>query len=224
MQYYLGVDFGTQRDYTAIALVKREDVIKGKTNGYGKFVSDNVDVRYTLYHLERMELGTPYTQIVTRLKRIVDDRELKDNVMVIADATGVGLPVVQYMRAAGIGALVPIGIHGGNAVNESTDGYSVPKRDLVTSLLIVIQSRRLIVPADIDYREQLIHEMQSFKMKQRGSGGDSYEALMEKDHDDLVLALSYAIWYPERTLGSHAIPLDTTMRSKDDLLSRGRAY
>jgi len=217
--YYLGVDFGSQRDFTALALVEREEVIQTKHNGY-KLIEDSRISRYKLLYLERMELGTPYTQIVRHLTEVIARAKVDGMVTTIADATGVGLPVVQMMREAGIAPLVPIGIHGGNAVNEKQDGYSVPKRDLVTALLIAFQGRRIRIPSDIKHKEQLVHEMQSFKMKQRESGADSYEALMEKDHDDLVLALSYAIWYPERTFGSGATDYAPTKTRKGDLLAR----
>lgn len=220
--YYLGVDFGSQRDYTALALVSREEVIIPKKEHY-KIEEDRRDSIYRLHYLERMELGTPYTQIVEHLKVVTNAPEIKGQVTVIADATGVGLPVVQMMRQAGIGPLIPIGIHGGNAVNEKQDGYSVPKRDLVSALLIAFQGRRIKIPSDIMHRQELIHEMQAFKMKQRDSGSDSYEALMEKDHDDLVLALSYAIWYPEKTMGAGSVSLKPTRRDNYDLLSRRRS-
>lgn len=216
--YFLGVDFGTQQDFTAIALVKRVPIIKAEQNIAGMIRESDARIEYHLIYLERMDLGTPYTQIVEHIKNITLDEEIKGNVTTVADATGVGLPVIHMMRQARIAPLIPIGIHGGNSVNEKVDGYSVPKRDLVTSLLITVQSRRLKVAENIDHRQQLIHEMQSFKMKQSASGNDSYEALMEKDHDDLVLALSYAIWYPERTLGSQRVDMKPSYSGDRDLL------
>lgn len=200
--YYLGVDFGSQQDYTALALVRRMPVLKQKQNPAGIISAETTKIEYQLLYLERMELGTPYTQIVDHVAQIIRDEEVRGEITVIADATGVGLPVIQMMRERGIQPLVAIGIHGGNQINEKQGGYSVPKRDLVSSLVVVLQSRRLRVAAGIKHRQQLVHEMQSFKMKQTKTGADSYEALMEKDHDDLVLALTYAIWYPERTMGS----------------------
>jgi hypothetical protein len=192
--YFLGVDFGTQRDFTAIALLQREVVARVTLKGS----LEETGVVYNLVYLERMELGTPYTQIVDHLKMIVSNGEIAGNVTTIADATGVGLPVIQMMRRAMIAPLIAVGIHSGQAVSEKTDGYSVPKRDLISALLIAIQGRKLRVAEDIDHRQELIHELQSFRMKQSRTGVDSYEALMEKDHDDLVLALSYAVWYPEK--------------------------
>lgn len=218
--YYLGVDFGSQQDYTAIALVRRNEVIDANQNAAGIITQERVKTEYQLLYLERMELGTPYTQIVAHIKHIISDNELSGSITTVADATGVGLPVIQMMREALIYPLVAIGIHGGNQINEKQGGYSVPKRDLVTALLTVVQSRRLRVAGNIRHRQQLIHEMQSFKMKQTKSGNDSYEALMEKDHDDLVLALAYAIWYPERTLGTGAFDMSPTPPSNYDALSQ----
>jgi hypothetical protein len=180
---------------------------------------DSVKVEYLLLYLERMELGTPYLQIVNRVKTIILDQDIRGNVTTIADATGVGLPVVQMMRTAMIAPLVPITIHGGTNINEKDNGYSVPKRDLVTALVSVVQSRRLRVAHDIDHRQQLVHEMQSFTADTKKGGADTYEALMEKDHDDLVLALSYAIWYPERTLGSVHYNTKPSYTGDRDLLS-----
>jgi len=218
--YFLGVDFGSQQDHTALALVKRIDVIRAEQNAAGIISEENIRSEYNLIYLERMQLGTPYMQIVDHIKKITLDGELAGDITVIPDVAGVGLPIVQMMRQKRIAPLIPIGIHGGNSINDKNQGYSVPKRDLITALLTVIQSRRLKVAADINHRQALIHEMQSFKMKQSKGGADTYEALMEKDHDDLVLALSYAIWYPERSLGSGASSLRSERRESRDLLKR----
>lgn len=217
--YYLGVDFGSQQDYTALALVKRNDVVKASQNAAGMITQESVKSEYQLLFLERMELGTPYTQIVAHLKSIIMDEELRGRVTVVADATGVGLPVIQMMRESAISPLIAISVHGGNSINEKQGGYSVPKRDLVSSLLVVVQSRRLRVAGGIAHRQQLVHEMQSFKMKQTAHNNDTYEALMEKDHDDLVNALAYAVWYPERTMGSGATSLSPTPPTKYDPLN-----
>lgn len=217
--YFLGVDFGSQQDYTAMALVERVDKIDAEQNAAGIITEKQTKSEYHLLYLERVELGTNYIDIVARIKKIILDNELRGRTTVVADVTGVGLPIVQMMRENAISPLVAIGIHSGQAINEKPGGYSVPKRDLVTSLLTVVQSRRLRVAEDINYRHQLVHEMQSFQMKPTKTNVDSYEALMEKDHDDLVLALTYAIWYPERTLGSGTLNLSPTPPKKYDPLT-----
>ena len=198
MQYYLGVDFGSQQDYTAMALVRRNEVIKARTDAVGVLKQDDVVVEYQLIFLERIELGTAYHLVVDRIQSILRDQDVRGEIIVIPDATGVGIPIVQMMRRQGISPMAPVTIHGGSETSRTKTGYNVPKRDLVSSLVMVVQSRRMKIASDIKYRAQLVHEMQSFTMKTTAKDSDTYEALMEKDHDDLVLALAMAIWYAER--------------------------
>lgn len=216
--YFLGVDLGSQSDNTAIALLERVETMKAKPNAYGKLEAESTDSIYKMHHLELVPLGTSYMRIVDRIAAIISDRRVSGNIFTIVDATGVGLPVVQMMRQKGIAPLVPISIHGGMAVNFKDDGYSVPKRDLVMALTLVLQSRRLRVPDDIDHREKLIEQMQSFKIKQTSQNQDTWEAMQDKIHDDITLALSYAVWYPEKILGNR-YDITPIITQKSDLLS-----
>lgn len=200
MQYFLGVDFGSQQDYTALALVRRNEVIKASQNEVGIITQEDLKVEYQLLFLERIDLGTAYHLVVDRVKSILKDEDLRGEIMVLPDATGVGIPIIQMMRRAGVAPMVGITIHGGTSVSKSEHGYGVPKRDLVSSLVMVVQSKRMKIASDISYRAQLVHEMQSFTLKTTSGGSDTYEALMEKDHDDLVMALSMAVWYAERAI------------------------
>ncbi len=217
MNYYLGVDFGSQQDYTALALVKRNDIIKKEYSMVQGFTEEDVCTEYQLLFIERMDLGTPYQKVVDRVNMILRDEDLRGDTVVVPDATGVGIPIVQLMRSQGVSPMIPISIHGGQATNKNDfGGYSVPKRDLVSSLAIVVQSRRLRVASDINYRMQLVHEMQSFVPKFTKNGGDTYEALMEKDHDDLVMALAMAVWLAEK----HGRPvLPTPPQVKKDIMA-----
>lgn len=200
MQYYLGVDFGSQQDYTALVLVKRNEVVKARQDVSGILRQEDVTTEYHLIFMERIELGTAYYLIIERIKSILRDEELRGETIVIPDASGVGIPIVQMMRREGVGPIAPVTIHGGTATSRSEVGFNVPKRDLVSALVMVVQSKRMKIAADIKYRAQLVHEMQSFTIKTTQKGSDTYEALMEKDHDDLVMALAMAIWYAERAL------------------------
>lgn len=202
MQYFLGVDFGSQQDYTALALIRRHEVVKTSQNVAGIITQEDLKIEYQLIFLERIQLGTAYHLIIERVKAILRDEDMRGEIMVIPDATGVGIPIIQMMRRSGVSPMVGITIHGGASVSRNEYGYNVPKRDLVSSLVMVVQSKRMKIASDIKYRAQLVHEMQSFTMKTTTSGSDTYEALMEKDHDDLVMAVSMAIWYAERAVPS----------------------
>ena len=195
MDYLLGMDFGSQQDYTTHGLIRRHPVQKDLNR---PLTPDNLTMQYHLVFLDRYPLGTPYPQLIAHTQRIMADDKIRDNVILIPDATGVGLPIIQQMRMQNLSPMIPIAIHGGNAVSEKQDNFSVPKRDLVSSITMVMQTRRLKVAANIKYKDQLIKEMQNFKLKMTKSGNDTYEALTQSIHDDLVMCVAMPIWYAER--------------------------
>jgi phage terminase large subunit-like protein len=61
--FYLGLDLGKRQDYTAIAVVERRETYPG----YQHSRLHSMAVR----HVEGMPLGTPYVQVVERVKEIM---------------------------------------------------------------------------------------------------------------------------------------------------------
>ena len=79
-------------------------------------------------------------------------------------------------------------------VTTGGGGYHVPKRDLVTTLQVLLQSGRLKVASDLKLAKVLVDEMLNFKVKINvKTAHDSYEAWREGIHDDLVLAVALAL-------------------------------
>lgn len=199
--WLVGVDLGQAKDYTAISAVQQLDqptVIPGNNKVWPRQPSRTIiGVQYHLRHLERPKLGTTYPAIVDRVREIVARPELRDCVLVV-DATGVGAPVVDMMRAAGLHP-VPIYITGGQSVSRTKDGWHVPKRDLATNLQSLVQSERLRIANGLAEGPALVKELMAFRVKINiATGHDSYEALREGDHDDLVLSVAMPCWYGER--------------------------
>ena len=104
VSYLCGLDLGQQHDYTALAIAEyyRPD---------GPTACPQYDVR----HIERMPLGTSYPTVVSRIHTLLNAPRLKDHVELIVDGTGVGRPVVDMLRQAGLKP-VAVSIHGGDAV------------------------------------------------------------------------------------------------------------
>ena len=160
-----------------------------------------------LRHLERYELGTKYTEIVARVKRLLlrsPIRERLEYSRLLIDSTGVGRPVVDAFKAEGIRP-ISITIHGGSAVTHQLegpilDGLRVPKRDLVAAVQTLLQNGRLQIAEALELAEMLKRELLSFRVKvDPRTAHDSYEHWREQDHDDLVLAVACAAWYREYT-------------------------
>jgi len=201
----VGVDLGQQNDYTAICILEVE---AGE--------SENL---YNLRMIERLPLDTKYTEVVERVKAIFASPQMIRPKTLVLDNTGVGRAVFDMFVKA---EMDPVGITitGGQEVNQTGREYRVPKRDLVMTLKVVYQNRRLRVAKDIREAETFVHELQSFRIKVSLGGHDSYEAWREQDHDDLVLAVAIAAWYGERVLGF----ADPATTAAIDLLTHGRFY
>ena len=180
--FVAGLDLGQAADYTAIAILE---------------VVDGNPAAYHCRHLQRYPLGTPYPEIVGNVRTLLDDPTLRGRCLVVADATGVGAPVVDLLFAVGV-PCVAVNIHGGDTVIGGGNRWKVPKRDLVGILQVLLQTERLKFAADLPEAPTLINELLSYRVKISPlTAHDSYNA-REGAHDDLVLAVALAAWYPEK--------------------------
>ncbi len=193
--FYIGLDLGQAQDYTALTVIERKH-----------FNYSLPREQYHVRHLERPKLGTTYPAIVEKVQDLMQSNKLLNRAALVVDATGVGRPVVDLFRKAGLRP-VAITITGGNVVTTGGGGYHVPKRDLVTTLQVLLQSGRLKVASDLKLAKVLVDEMLNFKVKINvKTAHDSYEAWREGIHDDLVLAVALACWYAERRKKITPIP------------------
>lgn len=186
-KFYVGLDLGQSSDYTALSVL---DQIKSGT-----------ETSYQVRHLERVR-GVPYPQIVTKVTAIMRSPALAGQAALVVDQTGVGAPVVDLFRQAG---LDPVGvlIHGGDKASHEGDTWRVPKRDLVGSLQVLFQGGRLKISKKLPLASVLQNELLNFKVKiDPVTAHDSYSAWREADHDDLVLSVAMAAWWAEQNAGA----------------------
>jgi hypothetical protein len=149
------------------------------------------DRRYHVRHCERPRLGTPYPVVVERVAQILE--ALRGSWTLVLDATGVGRPVVDLFEAARIYP-VSITFTSGETVAQEGSRFRVPKRDLVTTLEVLLQERRLKIGAQAPGREALIDELLNFRASVTAHGRDTFGGAAAW-HDDLVMALALACWY-----------------------------
>jgi hypothetical protein len=214
----IGVDLGQQQDYTAISVTERAYVPTGerfdgtyRRKGRQVLASlEKVALEYRVRHLERPSLGTPYTEVVDRILELI--KALGGNPALVVDATGVGRPVMDMLWRELIKGLegttitvtpCTVTITGGNSVTRNPDlgGHNVPKRDLISAALVLMQNGRLKIAEGLSLKETLVKELLNFRVKINiSTAHDSYEAWREGDHDDLVLSVALACWAGERFL------------------------
>jgi hypothetical protein len=183
-RYFVGLDLGQASDYSALAVLEVE--------GF------RLDAILRVRHLLRWKLGTSYPQICEETHALLQ-REPLQAAPLIVDATGVGRPVVDLFRPRlGWGRLNAALITAGNAetksVIERVPYWSVPKRILVTSVQVPLQTRKLKIAPDLPDASVLTRELQNFQVKINDSGHDTYGAWRAGTHDDLVFSVSLACW------------------------------
>ena len=149
------------------------------------------ELRYHVRHGERLRLGTPYPRVVERVRWILDN--LGADAALVVDATGVGRPVVDLFETARVYPIA-VTITAGEAMVQDGHRYRVPKRDLVTSIEVLLQERRLKIGRDVPDSTAIVDELLSFRAGVSTSGRTSFGA-EGASHDDLVIALGLACWF-----------------------------
>jgi hypothetical protein len=194
IQYTTGLDVGQMQDYTGVAVLERTWVPVGDD-------TDQTVTHYAVRHLERLPPGTSYTEVAEVMKTRFADAPLTGTSLGV-DLTAVGQPVLNLLRKAHIGATIrPITITGGNEAHMDEQGaWSVPKKELVSTLQVLLQARRLKVAPALPEAATLVQELINFKSRVTVSAQDSLDAWRDNPCDDLVLAIAIAAWIGERAL------------------------
>ena len=190
--YYVGLDLGQKQDFTAVAVVEREEQRLAWMPA-----PSSLQVR----HLERMELGTPYTEVVERVREIMRHPDLHRRSQLVVDATGVGAPVVDLLRSARIGcSLTAVTITGGERAQCYGGEWHVPRKDLLAGIEVLLESGELKISGQLAEAERLVRELTSLRLVAGDAGRRRAEPSGE--HDDLVIAVGLACWQAKQmTIG-----------------------
>jgi hypothetical protein len=184
-------------DFTALAVVERPEVGP----------RDPPSLRrpaYSLRHLHRFPLGTPYGEVVEELRRLLNTEPLPGT-FVVVDQTGVGKSVVD-MVADGLRGWAtchfwPVTLSAGHEVTTSESGhFYIPKKELISCLQVLLQARRFRVAGSLPDAHLLMKELETFKLRVTMARDETMESWREGPHDDLVFAAALAVWVVEQGL------------------------
>src|SRR5579884_670412 len=200
--FFVGLDLGKRLDYSAICVVEKAEPAPGVPGS--RF--DHIQWMYTrpkgllVRHLERIHLGTPYTQVVARVEKVIEQLRQHGNCDLVVDATGVGMPVVDMLRDAKLDcSLVPVLIVSGSEQHRTNGVWHVPKLDLLAGVQSALERGLLRISRKIPESALLVEEMMNVTAKVRSSGSLRLGADGFGQHDDLVLAVALALWRSKRT-------------------------
>jgi hypothetical protein len=208
--YIIGVDLGQAQDFTALCVLEQEQRDTGERvpdwpamiiGGVPAASRETLPVYENLYavrHLERLPIGTPYPEQVAKVKDLVGHLQPQARVSLVVDQTGVGRPVLDMLKRAKLSPYA-VTITGGDSVTHEGREYRVPKRDLMSTVQVLLQSKRLTIASSLKEAQTLISELLAFKatIALKSENGDDVSPWREGVHDDLVLAVALAAWYGE---------------------------
>lgn len=201
--YYIGLDLGQAADFSATALLRKIEVVV-HDRVFGEWGVEErprvVEHFYELCHLSRAR-GLAYPKVAEQVRTMVGELspDGTEPPVLAVDATGVGKPVVDLLRERGLSP-VAILITGGNTVTVGEDKTKrVPKIDLVSAAVVALQTRRLRVAAELPLAQTLVDELLNYRVTVSPvTAHESFDARTGA-HDDLVLAVSLALWSAENT-------------------------
>ena len=179
----VGVDIGQRRDPTAIAVVEQEH--RGS------------ETHHIARHLERLPLGSPYPAVAERVATVVGGVHAATSgeaPILYVDATGVGTPIVDILRAASVGDLAQLKAvffnHGDRRKVERGE-VKLGKAWLVSRMQALLQSGLLHLPRNVE-AEALGKELLDYEIRVTEDANDRYGAFRVGAHDDLVTAVGLA--------------------------------
>jgi hypothetical protein len=184
------LDLGQAADFSALAVLER--------------APGQSPAQYACRHLQRWPLGTSYPAIVDDVVQLTAAAPLAGCTLAV-DGTGCGRAVVDlFRRAPGRqGTLTPVLITAGHDVRQAEDGYlHVAKVQLVSTLQVLLQSRRLKIARALKLARTVERELANFRVKITAAANETFAGdWREGEHDDLVLAVALAAYLAERGAG-----------------------
>jgi hypothetical protein len=192
-RYFVGLDLGKSQDHSAWVVVERDEMSTDEMD-YVNFERRRRR-RFRVRFLERAPLGTSYPNVVERVREVVWRPALAGRCTLVMDATGVGAPVLDLLRLANLGCgIVPVNMTGGARESQSGGVWNVPKRDLVTGMLVMLEKGELELSTKVGSARVLDKELAGIEARVTRTGHQSFGTGREGEHDDLVMAAALACW------------------------------
>jgi len=194
LRYFVSLDLGPAGEYTSLAVLERP-------TGYANVPNKPA---YSLRHLRRFPIGTAYPDIVEAVGELIRTPPMP-HCWFIVDHTGVGRTVLRLfqerLQNTTTCTAVPVTIIASNVTQlVPANPYAIPKQELVGTLQVLLQTRRLHVAKELPETVELIRELEAYRLKPIKLAGESDEMWREGPRDDLVLAVALAALCGEKRL------------------------
>jgi hypothetical protein len=189
-RFCVGLDLGQASDPTAIAIVEhhRTPLDEFAVDRDRKVITQRVEEFLDVRHLERLRLNTSYTDIAGYVFELMRRSPLREcGAELVVDQTGVGRPVIDLPRRAGL-RLVAATITSGDSETRVNNEWRVPKHLLVTGLDAKLSVKEPRFSDRLREAEVMKSELKDFRRHIGSSGYMTYNA-RSGAHDVKLLIL-----------------------------------
>jgi hypothetical protein len=106
---------------------------------------------------------------------------------------------------------------GHQATAADGGGWLVPKKQLISTLQVLLAARRLQVAPTLAEAPTLVRELLQFQVKVTRAALETFGSGRDSQHDDSVLAVALAVWYAERcpvraSFAPHVLSINSARR------------
>ncbi|MFA6934576.1 MAG: hypothetical protein WCR70_04840 [Sphaerochaetaceae bacterium] len=213
-KWLLSLDPGQTRDPFAIQIWRANPVLLPGALQLGTEnriqLKDDLVMQYKI-------MDTKYKVVCNFVLELVSREDMRDQYMLLLDATGIGRAVKEEFQDMGIKSMIPIVYTAGGRVNhvyrDTSDrrfntgsGYSaldfktldeihVPKADMVDCTRLALEQSQIRIAPNVPYADDFKRQMISFTGKMSPNGYTSYNNSSDEIHDEWVNCLMLRSWY-----------------------------
>lgn len=186
--YVMGLDVGPPGEPTGFAILERPAMDQRPR-----------EYVYRLRHVERVAPGTAFTAIIQLVAERKNTAQIGSPPLVM-DLTAVGQRFLEQCWKSGLGLNPQAIVLGSGVTVQKLDNWitQVPKRDLVTSLQLAFQGRRLKIAPDLPQADLLTAELSGFRLRAVTLSDAATLEWRTGAHDDLVFAVALAVWFADK--------------------------
>ena len=164
-------------------------------------------VSYRVSHLERLPVGTAYPAVVRHVAELLTRSPLREagrgRSHLAVDVTALGRTAVELFRRAEreglLGRVQPVAVSltAGDALTVGGGVLHVPRRDLIGTLLVTLQSDRLRISGQLAHAAALRRELLDYRTKPSPAAAlEGYGRVSASE--DLLRATALTVWHGEQ--------------------------
>ena len=185
MAVLIGVDVGQRREPSAICAAENPE----------RTANGRRDYHFVVRYLERLPAGTSFPGVAKRVGEIASVAAWRGtgHVKLFVDATGLGQPIIDVMKAHVFGpTILPVYFTHGDRREADWREVKLGKAFLVARLQMLLQTDRLHLPKT-EEAETLAKELLDYEIRVEEDANDRYGAFRVGTRDDMVTALGLAV-------------------------------